>query len=216
MEYATAASRVYVSSSTAVNRIHHLAAGSSAALAMQERLKSLLRDTLQGPSGVYPASSLPTKQDRSRSSGQITVKILEYTGLDTSRVKASYRKVVEAITRNDFRAAQVKKLANLSHGKFYRARLDDADRLLFTLIRHADETCALMLEVISNHDYDKSRFLRGAAIDESKIPDIEADEAIKEAQPCVICTRSAPAFICSTSRFLSTTRRTPSIASRRR
>jgi Ankyrin repeats (3 copies)/AAA domain len=110
------------------------------------------------------------------------MKILEYTGLDTSRVKASYRKVADAIARHDFRAAQVKKLANLSHGKFYRAKLDDADRLLFCLIRHGDEVCALMLEVIANHEYDKSRFLRGAAIDEGKIPDIDADEAIKDAQ----------------------------------
>lgn len=111
------------------------------------------------------------------------MKILEYIGLDTSRVKASYRKVVDAIARDDFRAAQVKKLASLSHGKFYRAKLDDADRLLFSLVRHGDEVCALMLEVIANHDYDKSRFLRGAAIDEAKIPDIDAAEAIKEAQP---------------------------------
>lgn len=110
------------------------------------------------------------------------MKILEYTGLDTSRVKSSYRKVSEAIARHDFCAAQVKKLANLSHGKFYRAKLDDADRLLFSLVRHGDEVCALMLEVIANHDYDKSRFLRGAAIDENKIPDIGADEAIKDAQ----------------------------------
>src|SRR3984893_12803758 len=110
------------------------------------------------------------------------MKILEYTGLDTSRVAASYHKVADAIARHDFRAAQVKKLANLSHGKFYRAKLDDADRLLFSLIRHGDEVCALMLEVIVNHEYDKSRFLRGAAIDEGKIPDIDADEAIKDAQ----------------------------------
>jgi hypothetical protein len=110
------------------------------------------------------------------------MKILEYTGLDTSRVKASYRKVADAIARHDFRAAQVKKLINLSHGKFYRAKLDGADRLLFSLIRHGDDVCALMLEVIPNHEYDKSRFLRGAAIDEGKIPDIDADEAIKDAQ----------------------------------
>jgi hypothetical protein len=110
------------------------------------------------------------------------MKILEYTGLDTSGVQSSYRKVVEGIARHDFRGAQVKKLANLSHGKFYRAKLGDADRLLFSLVRHGDEVCALMLEVITNHDYDKSRFLRGAAIDESKILDISADEAIKEAQ----------------------------------
>ena len=117
------------------------------------------------------------------SAPKLTVKILEYTGLDTARVKASCRKVADAIARNDFRAAQVKKLVNLSHGRFYRARLDDADRLLFSLVRHGDEVCALMLEVIANHDYDKSRFLRGAAIDESRIMDIDADEAIGEALP---------------------------------
>jgi len=114
------------------------------------------------------------------------MKILEYVGLETSRVKGAYRKVTEAIARDDFRAAQVKKLANLAHGKFYRARLDDADRLLFSLVRHGDEVCALMLEVIANHDYDKSRFLRGAAIDEAKIPDCadhDIAEAIREAQP---------------------------------
>jgi len=111
------------------------------------------------------------------------VKILEYSGLDTTRVRASYRKVAEAIARGDFRAAQVKKLVNLSHGKFYRARLDDADRLLFSLVRHGDEVCALMLEVIANHDYDKSRFLRGAAIDESRVADIDAATAVGEAMP---------------------------------
>ena len=110
------------------------------------------------------------------------MKILEYTGLDTSRVEASYRKVTAAIARDDFRAAQVKKLANLSHGKFYRAKLDAADRLLFVLVRHDDQVCALMLEVIANHDYDKSRFLRGATIDESKIPDFDAALAIGDAQ----------------------------------
>jgi len=109
------------------------------------------------------------------------MKILEYTNLDTSRVEASYRKVVDAIARDDFHAAQVKKLANLSHGKFYRAKLDGADRLLFALVRYGEDVYALMLEVILNHDYDKSRFLRGAVIDEAKIPDIAVAEAIQEA-----------------------------------
>ena len=73
------------------------------------------------------------------------MKILEYIGLDTSRVKTAYRKVTEAIARDDFHAAQVKKLSNLTHGKFYRAKLDGADRLLFSLVRHDNEVCALML-----------------------------------------------------------------------
>ena len=93
------------------------------------------------------------------------MKILEYTGLDISRVAVAYQKVKAAIARGDFRAAQVKKLVHPGHGKFYRARLDDADRLIFSLVRHDDEACVLRLEVVLNHDYDGSRFLRGAAID---------------------------------------------------
>jgi hypothetical protein len=111
------------------------------------------------------------------------MRILEYIGLDTSGVDKAYRKVVQAIAAGDFRAAQVKKLANLGHGKFYRARLDDADRLLFSLVRHGDEVCALMLEVIRNHDYDCSRFLRGAVIDEAKIPEADVAEASLDATP---------------------------------
>ena len=105
------------------------------------------------------------------------MKILEYTGLDVSRVKAQYAKVRDAIARDDFRQAEVKKLANLSHGKFYRAKLDYANRLLFAIVRYNDTAHALMLEVIEQHAYDKSRFLRGAAIDENKIPDIDVTSA---------------------------------------
>ncbi len=110
------------------------------------------------------------------------MKILEYSGLDTSRVAGTYRKVKEAIARGDFRAAQVKKLVHPGHGKFYRAKLDEADRLIFSLVRYGDEVCALMLEVVLNHDYDASRFLRGAAIDESRIADCELTEALAETE----------------------------------
>lgn len=89
------------------------------------------------------------------------MRILEYVGLDTSRVTAQYQKLVDALGRDDFRAAEVKKLVNVSHGKLYRAKLDYANRLLFCLVRHETEMCALMLEVIENHDYGHSRFLRG-------------------------------------------------------
>ena len=35
----------------------------------------------------------------------LPMKILEYVGLDTSRVKAAYRKVADAIARSDFRSS---------------------------------------------------------------------------------------------------------------
>ena len=111
------------------------------------------------------------------------MRILEYTGLDTTAIAKHYRKVTDAIAAGDFRAAQVKKLSSHGFGKFYRARLDDTNRLLFSLVREGDEVCALMLEVIRNHDYDKSRFLRGAMIDEAMIPDADATTAGREAQP---------------------------------
>ena len=111
------------------------------------------------------------------------MKVLEYAGLDTARVRAAYAKVSEALARGDFRAAQVKKLVGPSGGAYYRARLNDADRLLFTLLRHRDETCVLVLEVIANHAYDKSRFLRGAQIDEAQIADADVDAAVRAAQP---------------------------------
>ncbi|MGH8551001.1 MAG: ankyrin repeat domain-containing protein [Methylococcales bacterium] len=111
------------------------------------------------------------------------MKILEYIGLDVTRCKAQYKKVIGAIERDDFRTAEVKKLSNPGHGKFYRARLDYANRLLFTVVRHGDAVYALMLEVIENHAYNKSRFLRGATVDDEKIPAIDASEALLEAEP---------------------------------
>ncbi len=79
------------------------------------------------------------------------MKILEYIGLDTSRVKAQYEKVRDAIERDDFRQADVKKLTHVSHGNFYRAKLDYANRLLFSMVRHGGSVYALMLEVIEQH-----------------------------------------------------------------
>ena len=112
----------------------------------------------------------------------LPMKILEFASLDTSRVKTAYSKIVAAISRGDFRAAQVKKLSGAGHGKLYRAKLNEDDRLIFCLVRHYDKICALMLEVVVNHDYQKSRFLRGAVVDESKIVDCDAGDAQKEAR----------------------------------
>lgn len=66
------------------------------------------------------------------------MRILQYAGFDAGSYRKAYDKVSEALRKHDFRAAQVKKLVNLTHGRFYRARLDDAARLLFTMVRHGD------------------------------------------------------------------------------
>ncbi len=104
--------------------------------------------------------------------------LLEYEGLDTRHLESAYRKTVDQLRRGDWRSAQVKKLAP---SPYYRARLDHSNRLLFQLRRHGNQACVLALEVIRNHAYEKSRFLRGAAVDDSKLPDLlSPDEPIAD------------------------------------
>jgi hypothetical protein len=104
------------------------------------------------------------------------MKILTYRGLDTAAIPG-YDKLAGYLAQDDFRSADVKKVGE----NLYRARLDRSNRLLFSLYRHHGERCALILEYIPQHAYEKSRFLaRGVQIDEERIPDAEpeaADEA---------------------------------------
>jgi hypothetical protein len=92
-------------------------------------------------------------------------------------VRAQYQKVVNAFAQADFATLDIKKLHGRTlnqgdaqrFGPLYRAKLGYADRLLFTYVRHQDQLCVLMLEVLLGHDYAKSRFLRGALVDEQQI-----------------------------------------------
>jgi hypothetical protein len=94
------------------------------------------------------------------------MRFLQYKDLDLSRVKASFAKIRASIEAGDFKSPDVKKL---HVGSYYRAKLDHSNRLLLQFANYGDETVCLALEVIENHAYDKSRFLRGAHVDESKI-----------------------------------------------
>jgi hypothetical protein len=101
------------------------------------------------------------------------MKILAYRGLDTKSIPG-YEKLAAHLAADDFRSAEVKKVGE----NLYRARLDRNNRLLFALYRHQGERCALVLEYIPQHAYEKSRFLaRGAHIDEDRIPAVEAGAA---------------------------------------
>ncbi len=110
--------------------------------------------------------------------------ILEYNDIDYSKVRRQYEKVVACLERDDFHSADVKKLAERG---LYSARLDDSNRLLFRLVKYNGTRYALILEVILNHAYDRSKFLRGVKIDEAKIPQISDAAQIKdEAMPFIV------------------------------
>jgi len=124
------------------------------------------------------------------------MRLLQYKDLNLRRVKPAFDKVKAAIEAGDFRSADVKKL---NAGPYYRAKLDYANRLLlqFARIDRPDrgdgaeggtETVCLALEVIENHAYDRSRFLRGAVVDENRIErepaaDAKAPALAAEATP---------------------------------
>lgn len=94
------------------------------------------------------------------------MRVLTYRHLDPGPVQASYDKVVQALTQDDLISPNVKKLAGYP---YYRAKLNDTHRLLLTFYRYQGETVCLVLEVILNHQYQKSRFLRGAVVREEQI-----------------------------------------------
>jgi hypothetical protein len=94
------------------------------------------------------------------------MKVLTYNHLDTKKIP-NFKKIKTFLEKDDFKSAEVKKIGD----NFYRARLDQANRLLFSIYHHQGQAYALILEYIANHAYDKSRFLKGGAdIDENKIP----------------------------------------------
>jgi len=101
--------------------------------------------------------------------------ILQYTDMEPGKLRKAFDRVVEHLRAGDFRAAEVKKLKPTA---YYRAKLSEADRLLFRFGIHDGKTCILLLELIAHHAYDKSRFLNGAPIDETKLELLASPEAL--------------------------------------
>lgn len=104
--------------------------------------------------------------------------ILFYNQLDSKSVQKSYDKVLQQLRKGDFAGADVKKMSNTG---YYRARLNIKDRLLFAIASYNQKKFLLLLEVIQNHDYAKSRFLRGAQLpDEDKMQPLKRLEEVQQ------------------------------------
>ncbi len=103
--------------------------------------------------------------------------ILQYNDLDITKARVAFDRVVAALQAGDFRAADVKKLKGTP---YYRAKLSDADRLLFRFGSYGGKTYLLLLETILSHAYEKSRFLNGAKVVESKLEPVHAPGEVNE------------------------------------
>ncbi len=103
--------------------------------------------------------------------------ILQYNDLDIGKVRTAFDRTVAALRTGDFRAADVKKLKGTA---YYRAKLNDSDRLLFQFGSYGGKTYLLLLEVIFSHAYEKSRFLNGARVVESKLEPVRGPEEVSD------------------------------------
>ena len=70
-------------------------------------------------------------------------------------------KTIHKLENSDF--SQVKKLSNLP---YFRIKVNYEDRIIFTFFRYMNENYILLLEYVKNHEYEKSKFLRGKKWDE--------------------------------------------------
>ncbi len=94
------------------------------------------------------------------------MKVLLYNELNPKTIPG-FAKLQKYLQDDDFKSAEVKKVGD----NLYRARLNQRDRLLFSIYQHQQQNYALILEFIKNHAYQDSRFLRQvSSIDEDKIP----------------------------------------------
>lgn len=104
------------------------------------------------------------------------MEIRVYRDLNPGRLSGKVEKIYSCLAMRDFQTADVKKMSN----GYYRAKLDDTNRLLFKFGRYEGKTCVFVLEVIHNHAYEKSKFLNGLKIDESKLLPLLSEAAIVE------------------------------------
>ncbi len=99
-------------------------------------------------------------------------------GDDEDPLRKKFNEIIKDLEENKYTSLGDVKLITGDGGiKYFRAKLSDSDRLLFTSIRHNDKDVFVILEVILNHDYHKSKFLTN----KEKIKNIKiTDQSSKE------------------------------------
>ncbi len=105
------------------------------------------------------------------------MEVLQYVDINVSGLSNPFNRTVGHLKTGDFRAADVKKLKGTP---YYRAKLSDADRLLFRFGSYGGNTYLLLLEVIRSHNYAGSRFLNGAKVKESKLEPLTSTDKLPD------------------------------------
>ncbi|WP_143689521.1 UvrD-helicase domain-containing protein [Wolbachia endosymbiont of Nilaparvata lugens] len=81
-------------------------------------------------------------------------------GDDKSPLRKKFNEIIKDLKENNSTSqGNIKLVKGDGNIEYSRAKLSDSDRLLFTSIKHNNKDAFVILEVILNHDYHKSRFL---------------------------------------------------------
>lgn len=102
------------------------------------------------------------------------MKVIIYSDLKNKKIP-NLTKFIKSIEKDHFDQIDVKKISD----NLFRAKLSESARLLFSFYLYDNQTYCLVLEYLPNHEYEKSRFLASADIDESKIPAITSSVDIQ-------------------------------------
>jgi superfamily I DNA/RNA helicase len=106
------------------------------------------------------------------------LKILYFNEIEVGGLEKQYKKVIKFLQKEDFKSAEVKKISNTD---MFRAKLDYENRLLFKFISYNSKRYIVILELILNHEYEKSKFLRRVTdFDETVFQDILEADSLEE------------------------------------
>jgi hypothetical protein len=140
----------------------------------------------------YPrAKAGPRALAASRGAGyRELMRVLLYEDLEVPpHLRDRLERVLEALRSGHLAQAELKKLTPTP---YFRAKLSDKDRLLLKPVRVGEEGAWLVLEVIPNHAYHRSRFLRGAEVREEEV--LAPESALAQAEPVRHLDLKAPRF----------------------
>lgn len=110
--------------------------------------------------------------------------ILYWDGIVANKELAEkYKSVLQKIIEGNYKEANLD-LKKLPNHKVFSVRVNDSDRLLFTIVKGQDKlSYLLLLGEVKNHDYHKSPFLKASVLTaflEKNVADILKDAAINE------------------------------------
>lgn len=101
------------------------------------------------------------------------IDVLLYRDLEVRQLGSQVERAVQQLRVGDFHAADARKLKGAA---LYRARLDDRNRLLFKFGEHRGRRVLLVLEVVHNHEYARSRFLGGGEASEADFEPVDGGQ----------------------------------------